>query len=146
MIRKDLGSALFWLALSVFVMIQGLALKLGSLERPGPGFFPFWGGLTLALLSLILLVGALGRRGTLTWSGVRWVKLLLVVAALLGYLLLLERLGFATVTALFLLLLFRLEGKRWGWSVAVSVLGAVSCYALFHVWLRTQLPLGPFGF
>jgi len=146
MIRKDLASALFWLALSIVVVVQGLALKLGGLQRPGPGFFPFWGGIVLALLSLILLFGALGRRRALTWTGVRWLKLLVVVAALLGYLFFLERLGFATVTALFLLLLFRLEGKGWGWSVTVSVLGAVSCYAFFHVWLRTQLPVGPFGF
>jgi hypothetical protein len=143
---KDLASGFFWLAVSILVVLQGFSLKLGSLQRPGPGFFPFWGGLVLALLSLILLGGALRGRGTLSFVGVRWPKLLLVVAALPGYLLLLERLGFATVTALFLLLLFRLEGKDWAWSVAVSVLGAVSCYALFHVWLRTQLPAGPFGF
>ena len=143
---KDVASALFWLVVSIFVVVQGFALRLGGLSRPGPGFFPFWGGLILAALSLILLAGALRRRGTLSFAGVRWPKLLLVVAALLGYLLLLERLGFATVTALFLLVLFRLEGKGWAWSVAVSVLGAVSCYALFHVWLKTQLPAGPFGF
>jgi putative tricarboxylic transport membrane protein len=143
---KDLGSAVFWLAVAAVVIAQGVALKLGTLGRPGPGFFPFWGGVILALLALILLVGARGQRATLTVTGLRWVKLLTVVAALLGYLLLLERLGFATVTALFLLLLFRLEGKGWGWSAAVSVAGAVSCYALFHLWLRTQLPVGPFGF
>jgi len=143
---KDLASGLFWLAVSIVVLMQGLALRLGSLSRPGPGFFPFWGGLLLALLALILLGGALRRRGTISLFGVRWPKLLLVVAALLAYLLLLERLGFATVTSLFLLLLFRLEGKGWTWSVVASVLGAASCYALFHVWLRTQLPAGPFGF
>lgn len=146
MMGKDLASALFWLAVSIFVVMHGFALKLGSLSRPGPGFFPFWGGLLLGVLALILLGGALKTRGTISWSGVRWPKLLLVAAALLGYLLLLERLGFATVTSLFLLLLFRLEGKSWVWSVAASVLGAVSCYALFRVWLKTQLPAGPFGF
>lgn len=146
MLGKDVVGALFWLAVALVVVIQGVALGLGSLHRPGSGFFPFWGGLVLALLALILLAGALGRRGTLALASVRWPKLLVVVAALLGYLLLLERLGFATVTALFLLLLFRLEGKGWTWSVAVSALGAAGCYALFHVWLRTQLPTGPFGF
>ena len=146
MLGKDTIGALVWLALAIFVMVQGVALRLGSLHRPGPGFFPFWGGLILALLALILLAGALRRRGTIVFPGVRWPKLLLVVTALLLYLLLLERLGFTTVTALFLLLLFRLEGKGWAWSVGVSVLGAGGCYAVFHVWLRTQLPAGPFGF
>ena len=143
---KDLASALFWLAISIFVSVEGFSLKLGSLNRPGPGFFPFWGGLVLGFLSLILLVSALKKRGTITLSGIRWPKLLLVAAALLGYLLLLEKLGFVIVTFLFLLLLFRLEDKGWVWSVASSALGAVSCYALFKLWLKTQLPAGPFGF
>jgi len=48
---RDLVSGLFWLAVAIFAAVQGLALKLGSLHQPGPGFFPFWGGVVLGLLS-----------------------------------------------------------------------------------------------
>src|SRR5213594_4477645 len=35
--RRDLVSALFWLAVAIFAAAQGLALKLGSLKQPGSG-------------------------------------------------------------------------------------------------------------
>ena len=31
-------------------------------------------------------------------------------------------------------------------SAASAAAGAVACYALFQLWLKTQLPTGPFGF
>jgi uncharacterized membrane protein YjjB (DUF3815 family) len=64
----------------------------------------------------------------------------------LGYLLLLESLGFVAVTFLFLLLLFRLERRGWAVSAVSAVIGALASYVLFQVWLKTQLPTGPFGF
>jgi predicted branched-subunit amino acid permease len=69
-----------------------------------------------------------------------------VVGALLGYLLLLETLGFVAVTFLFLLLLFRLERLTWAFSAVSAGVGALACYVLFQLWLKTQLPTGPFGF
>src|SRR3989337_2189129 len=83
---RDLVSALFWLAVAIFAAVQGVALKLGSLSRPGPGFFPFWGGVVLALLSLVLLVNSLKKHAFWSLSGLRSSKLLVVVGALLGYL------------------------------------------------------------
>ena len=143
---RDLVSGLFWLAVAIFAALQGLALNLGSLNRPGPGFFPFWGGVVLGVLSVVLIVRS--RRRATTRPSVHpesW-KLLDVVGALLAYLLLLEPLGFVAVTFLFLLLLFRLERRGWGFSAVSAAIGTLASYALFQVWLRTQLPTGPFGF
>ena len=143
---RDLVSGLFWLAVAIFAALQGLALNLGSLSRPGPGFFPFWGGVVLGVLSVVLIVRS--RRRATTRPSVRpesW-KPLVVVGALLAYLLLLEPLGFVAVTFLFLLLLFRLERRGWRFSAVSAAIGTLASYALFQVWLRTQLPTGPFGF
>jgi hypothetical protein len=73
-------------------------------------------------------------------------KPVIAVAAVLGYLLSLETLGFVAVTFLFLLLLFRLERGGWVFSAASAAAGALASYALFQLWLKTQLPTGPFGF
>jgi putative tricarboxylic transport membrane protein len=143
---RDLVSALFWLAVAIFAAVQGVALKLGSLSRPGPGFFPFWGGVVLGLLSLVLLVNSLKKHAFWSLSGLRSSKLLVVVGALLGYLLLLEVLGFVVVTFLLLVLLFRLEQRGWVFSAASALVGAFSSYVLFRLWLKTQLPAGPLGF
>jgi putative tricarboxylic transport membrane protein len=143
---RDLVSGLFWLAVAIFVAGQGLSFNLGSLSRPGSGFFPFWGGVVLGVLSLVLIVRSFRRVA----AGPRirpesW-KPLVVVGALLAYLLLLEPLGFVSVTFLFLLLLFRLERRGWAFSAASAAIGTLASYGLFQVWLKTQLPTGPFGF
>jgi putative tricarboxylic transport membrane protein len=144
---RDLASSLFWLAIAVFVSFESfIHLQLGNLRSPGPGFFPFWGGVVLGLLSLVLLLNSLQNRGTLSLSGLKSSKFFLVTGALLAYLLLLETLGFVTITFLFLFLLFRMEYRGWVFSAVTAVTGAVSCYALFQLWLKTQLPAGPFGF
>src|SRR5262249_20510809 len=66
--------------------------------------------------------------------------------AVLGYLLLLEVLGFAPTTFLFLLLLFRLERRSWMFSAASAAAGAVGSYVLFQLWLKSQLPPGALRF
>ena len=144
---KDLTSSLFWLAIAIFFTVDSITrLKLGTLHQPGPGFFPFWGGVVLGLLSLVLLLTSVKNRDRLSLSGLKSSKLLLATGATLAYLLLLETLGFVTITFPFLFLLFRLEYKGWVFSAFFALVGAVSSYALFQLWLKTQLPAGPFGF
>jgi putative tricarboxylic transport membrane protein len=143
---RDLVSGLFWLAVALFVALQGLSLKLGSLNRPGPGFFPFWGAVVLGVLSVVLIVGSVGRQMPRLPIRPESLKPLVVVAALLGYVVLLEPVGFVTVTFLFLLLLFRVERRGWAFSAVSAGAGALTTHVLFQVWLKTQLPTGPFGF
>jgi len=145
--RRDLVSALFWLAVAIFAAAQGLALKLGSLKQPGSGFFPFWGGVVLGLLSLVLVARSNDRQsaaGPLVRPESS--RLLVVAGAILGYVLLLERAGFVAVTFAFLLLLLRLERRGWAFSAATAGAGAAGSWALFQLWLKTQLPVGPLGF
>ena|SRR5215475_561747 len=143
---KDLASALFWLAIAVFVALEAFTkLKLGTLHQPGPGFFPFWGGLLLGVCALILLARSLKFREWFRFGAIPWPALLLVLGALLGYLLLLETLGFVIVTFLFLAVLFWFAQIGWIKQVAWSAIAATVVYAVFKFWLKVQLPSGPFG-
>ncbi|HXV80815.1 MAG TPA: tripartite tricarboxylate transporter TctB family protein [Candidatus Binatia bacterium] len=142
---RDLTSGLFWLAVAIFFAIESfIHLKLGTLRQPGPGFFPFWSGLLLGISSLILLVRSFRSRERLGSIVIPWRALILVLGALLGYLLLLETLGFVTVTFLFLLLLFRFGKSGWIQSSAWAAVATFLAYALFKFWLLVQLPPGPF--
>ena len=144
---RDLVSGLFWLAVAIFAVVQGLALKLGSLQQPGPGFFPFWGGVVLALLSLVLVVKSLGSQpAPEPLARPESARLFVVAGAILGYILLLERVGFVAVTFAFLVLLLRLERRSWAFSAATAGAGAAASWMVFQLWLKTQLPVGPLGF
>ena len=144
---RDRVSGLFWLAVALFAAAQGLSLGLGGLHHPGPGFFPFWGGVVLGLLSLLLVVRS-PARDALGAARLRpdTARPVVAAGAVIGYLLLLEMLGFVPITFLFLLLLFRLERRSWTFSAASAAAGAVGSYALFQLWLKSQLPTGPLGF
>ena len=143
---KDLVSALFWLAIAIFVSFEGFTkLQLGALRQPGPGFFPFWGGLLLGVFALMLLARSLKLRERLDLGALPWPALILVLGALLGYLLFLETLGFVIVTFLFLLALFCFAEIGWIKQIAWSAIATTLVYGLFKFWLKVQLPQGLFG-
>jgi len=143
---KDLASAVFWLAVAVYVSFEGFTkLKLGTLRQPGPGFFPFWGGLLLGACALILLARSLKSRERRRFGAIPWPALIMVLGALLGYLLFLETLGFVIVTLLFLLALFCFAEIGWIKHVAWSVIATSLVYALFKLWLKVPLPSGLLG-
>lgn len=144
--REDIGSSLFWLLLGVGVAYAGWDLGLGKLRDPGPGFMLFWVGLIMVGLTLAILLAALRRAPAaagVLWAGTRWRKIVLVVAALVGYAYALEPLGFLLTTVLVLIFLFKaIEPQRWTVAIAGAVLTALAAYGLFNLWLGAQLPRG----
>ena len=68
------------------------------------------------------------------------------LGAILGYVLVFERLGFLLATVPFLVILLLVYGER-RWPVVLAVaLGATGAtYALFAAWLGVPLPPGPLG-
>jgi hypothetical protein len=104
------------------------------------------------LLALIgLIQSTLKQRKGTGWTpilrGVFWRKPLLVMAALIAYVLLMKPLGFLLCTMLFIGFLLRaVEPQRWPVVVAGAVGAALGAFAVFNLWLKTQLPQGPWGF
>ncbi len=80
------------------------------------------------------------------WSGVDFKKIALVLASLVVYSLLLERLGFLVTTFLMLLVLFKAVGsQRWTWAVIAAFLTVSLTYVLFVVLLDVYMPSLPLG-
>lgn len=75
-----------------------------------------------------------------------WPRVALTLAAIVGYTLLLEPLGYILATLLLLGSLLVLLRQSVVVTVAVAVVGAVGTYALFHSWLKVPLPAGILGF
>jgi putative tricarboxylic transport membrane protein len=146
MTNRISGLVIFLLSFAIFW--QGKGLSIGSLHAPGPGFFPALIAAVLVILSLFLMIGG-GKRESEEESASTSaiMRMLLLFAALLAYFLLLEYLGFVTVSFLLMLFLFLWVGRqRW----YVAFLSAVVCiglaYLLFEILLKSSLPRGVFGF
>ena len=145
----DTWSALFWLALGLLVCYGASRLGLGSVTDPGSGFIFFWSGSILGLLSLMLFTGSLRGDSAETRQtlGTNWIKISLVLASLVLYGFLLERLGFVFTTfALLTFLLGLSEEKKWPRILGVASVAALGGFALFELWLKIRLPKGIFGF
>ena len=148
---RDQLSSLFWLALSIFVCVESIQDDVGSFTSPGPGFLPFWSAVALGGLALVLALTSLlkkeGEEVTEQWIGVKWGKVVLVVASLLIYSALLSTLGYLTATLGLMLILFILTGRPrlWSW-LGSALLTTLLTYLIFYFWLNVQLPRGKLGF
>lgn len=146
----DRWSSLSLIFLSILLCIESYRLKLGSYYAPGPGFLPFWIGLIIIILSLILFFQSVRMDQEENIENIlmerNWKNILLLIASLFIYTLILEKLGFVISTFVFIAFILRLvETKRWPVVVNVAVAAALGTYLIFEVWLQTQLPRGVLG-
>ena len=149
--KYDQISSLVWLAFAVCIGVESLRLPLGTWRDPGPGFLPLGSGIFLGIFAGIAFFQARMRdedkpRGS-WYSPERSKSLLLILGALFGYALVLDALGFLVSTFILLLVLFRfVEPQKWIVVIGGSALASITCYVVFELWLKTQLPRGILGF
>jgi putative tricarboxylic transport membrane protein len=147
----DQGSSLFWLLLSIFVLLESLRLGIGTLHNPGMGFMPFGASVFLGILSVILFLQASFRKwgadaGPL-FSGTLWKSILPVLVTMIVYSRLMPVAGYLISTFLLMLFLFWiLERKKVWLTFVLSLLSTFVTYYVFSVLLNCQFPSGLFGF
>ena len=143
------GAALLALAVAFAVFALRRHAYWGE-NGPGPAFLPFWVGLVLAVLAMLLLVGALRSKD----PGPPWlpdrtglVRVGIVLGATIAYIALLGALGMTIATALFLVVLVRWPDRQpWRTAIGVAIVVAALNYVVFVRWLKVPLPEGPLGF
>ncbi len=122
----------------------------GSDFGPGPGFFSFWLGILLMLLSLGQIVAAyrgpaepLPKGFVPGREGIK--RMLAIVGALAASLLLMGKLGFSLTILGFSIFLLRMLGRQsWWLTVPLAVLGSFGTAYLFGL-LQVALPRGFLG-
>ncbi len=141
---------IFFLALSVYVCVMSLKLNLGTLHKPGPGFIPFWSGVLLGLLTLIMLIQEMRFHQISDREKkekTHWKPVILTLAALFVTIFIFEYLGFVVSTVLFVGFLFKgVEKKGWFATLVASLALALASHYIFKVLLEAELPKGIVGF
>lgn len=56
---RDIAAGIFILAIGIAVGIAALELNFGTPQRMGSGFLPFWLGILMGIVGLLIIVGAL---------------------------------------------------------------------------------------
>lgn len=146
----DRGSSLFWLAISIYVLVEALRLGIGTLQNPGMGFMAFGASGLLGIISLTVFVRTIlkkqeSKTGSL-FVGRFWKRIFFVLIALLIYSKLMPKAGYLISTFLLMSFLFWIvKGQRWWWVLALSFLTTIITHYFFSVLLKGQFPVGPFG-
>jgi hypothetical protein len=151
--KRDQITGIFLFGLALAVFLKSLTYPLGTLRKPGGGFFPLIASILLMGLAALLTIQAFRGKETDKASQAPFFsekeaprRILLGFAGLLGYRYLLPVIGFAPSTGVFILFLSRFLGK-YGWlmSAVFAVITAVASYYLFEVWLKIPMPRPYFG-
>ena len=145
--KGDFWAGLALAGLGFYIVGQAWGWTYMGEDGPGPGFFPMWYGVAMAVLSLLLLAGAVlkqdtgARRKVLRWGELRraltcWLALALCVALLklIGFVV-----AFALLTWFIIGVMFGRPHKE---ALAYGIGGSVGFYALFSWGLQLQLPVG----
>ena len=139
---------------AALLLAFSIAFSAGALKSyqwwgsggPGPAFVPFWLGLVMALLALMMLIRSLKQKN----PGGAWLPrgeglrdMLVVLAVTVAYVALLNVLGMVIGTALYLMVLVRYLGRhRWWVTVSIAVAAAAFNWLVFVRWLRVPMPEG----
>lgn len=146
------------------ITTMALARQLpGAAEyEPGPGFLPFWLGVTLVVLSVFLLRNALRLQQIshavpadaegddpahfFQLAPGALVPWLIFFASTIAVSLLFERLGFALAIGLYMLITMRWVARQsWVWTLILAVATPIVLFFIFVRILRVPLPFAPPG-
>ena len=151
--RHDRIFSLIWIALGFFQCAESFSLGLGSVMEPGTGFMPFVMGLVLIALAIALFLEShFAPRGTSPtksspWSDVHWKRVVYITLIMLGYAVLLPKLGYLLDTFLVMIFLMKSgEPIKWPTALVVGAVTAVFSYVLFGIWLNVSFPEGILSF
>jgi putative tricarboxylic transport membrane protein len=145
---RERAWALGFLVASGAYLAVSLFFPLGSIVKPGPGFFPVGVGVFLCVAATALVIA--GARGRPSGPAVGLpadarTRVITTVAALLGFSLLLPWLGYPVCAFVFVTLVMRRLGDS-GWTsvLLTALVSALGSHYLFAVLLGVPLPRGPF--
>jgi putative tricarboxylic transport membrane protein len=147
--KDDLISSAVLILVSIVYVIEARKLPMSDGLSPGPGFIPFWIGLSMALLSVSLFLKSLktkpkkGGSTVFPKKGQGLKDIGYITLSLFAYLGLIHLFGFRISTFLFLAFLFKSVGRYgYGFSCSLSLLSTAALYGIFEYWLGMPFPTG----
>lgn len=152
MSKSEVAFGLGIVAFGAVVLRESLQLPYFVEETPGPGFLPTW--VSLAIIALGAAISAAGMRTSIpleerpTWPGASgWLRLAVLLGALVISLLLFESVGFLVLAWAFVALVtFGLGIRSWPVLLAVPLASALVLNGVFAVMLKVPLPKGLLAF
>ena len=148
MTRSDRWIGPLFFLFGLFVVWQASKLEFASSYGAGSGFFPYWLGIGMVLLAVLVIVAAWripsGADDTVAPHLSK--QKVAAYVALLAFVFTVETVGFIIAITCLSAFLLKLEGESWWRALAVASATGVGFYLFFVRLLSVTLPRGPLGF
>ena len=144
--QKDFASGLLFIAIGLAFAYVATSYQMGTPAKMGAGYFPYWLGLVMAALGVIVALSALGKKATENklakwdWKSVIWVTgSVILFAVTLPYMGLI-------VSLIVLIFVSAMASHEFHWkgTVVSAVILNVIAYVAFVWGLKLQFPVWPF--
>ena len=148
--KADIGVGIGLIIISTWIFWYASEYSKAAIYYYGPNFFPQFLAIAMSICAIILILNAvrgksLPRLDRIHLKG--FIRMVIAIAICIGYLFLMQVIGFAMGTSVFLYVLMMFIGqeglvKRISSSIAVALI----VWAIFRYFLIIPLPTGIFAF
>jgi len=143
--HQDFASGILFIVAGAAFAILARGYRMGTPGSMGPGYFPFWLGLVLALLGVVVVVRSLSRKGVADRIP-RWDirTLLWILGSVVLFGLLLQPLGLVlSLVVLVLVSSMASHAFTWKGAVGTAIVMVLMSLGTFVYGLQLQLPVWP---
>jgi hypothetical protein len=148
--KADIGVGIGLIVFSTWIFWYANEYSKATIYYHGPNFFPQFLAIAMSICAIILILNAikgnsLERKDRIHLKG--FIRMVIAIVICIGYLFLMQAIGFTMGTCVFLYVLMMFIGqqgqvKRISSSIAVSLI----VWAIFRYFLVIPLPTGMFAF
>ena len=143
--QRDFGAGIMYMVIGLFFTVIATQYPMGTAAKMGPGYFPFYLGILMTLLGLLVLIKSMGAKAAIeSIPKFNWKIMAQITGSVVLYGLLLPRMGFL-VAVVVLVLVSASASKEFTWKGSLLNAGflVIFTYSVFVVGLKLQFPLLP---
>ena len=143
--QRDFGAGIMYMVIGLFFALMATQYPMGTAAKMGPGYFPFYLGILMFLLGVLVAVKAFGATAAIeSIPKFNWRIIAQITGAVVLYGLLLPRLGFL-IAVVVLVFVAASASREFTWKgTAINAAFLVTfTYSVFVLGLKLQFPLLP---
>jgi len=144
--QRDFGAGIMYMVIGLFFTFIATQYQMGTAAKMGPGYFPFYLGVLMTLLGLLVFVKSFSAKAAIeSIPKFNWRIIIQITGSVVLYGLLLPRMGFL-VAVVVLVFVSASASKEFTWkgtTINAAFLVAFT-YSVFVLGLKLQFPLLPF--
>jgi hypothetical protein len=150
MTKSERIAGVLFTVLGIYVVTYSFVkLDIGTISRPGSGFFTLSCGSGILIMALSWLLSGLKAKkdDSPLWGKGQWISPVFAVGLIIVYALLMPSAGYILSTAVFIVLWQVIIARARPLTIIIfTVTGAGAMYVLFELLLSVPLPNGLLGF